>query len=80
MANCYINSLELAIKNKIKTVALPCISTGEFRFPKSEAAKIAISEVDRFLGEHKEKFDKVVFNVYGEENYKIYEKYIRKNF
>lgn len=79
LKSCYINSLELAIKNGIKTIAFPCISTGEFRFPKELACKIAIQTVDIFLTENREKVDKVIFNVYGEEDYKIYEHTIRKN-
>ena len=79
LANCYINSLELAIKNGIRTIASPCISTGEFRFPKELACKIAIQTVDSFLTENREKLDKVIFNVYGEEDYRIYEHNIRKN-
>lgn len=79
LKSCYINSLKLAIENGIKTIAFPCISTGEFRFPKELACKIAIQAVDMFLTENKGKIDKVVFNVYGEEDYKIYEQQIRKN-
>lgn len=71
--------LKLAIENGIKTIAFPCISTGEFRFPKELACKIAIQTVDSFLTENREKIDKVIFNVYGEEDYKIYEHNIRKN-
>lgn len=74
LANCYITSLELAIKNGIRTIAFPCISTGEFRFPKEDACKLAITAVENFLKEHREDFDKVIFNVYGEEDYKIYER------
>ena len=78
LKNCYINSLKLAIKNGIKTIAFPCISTGEFRFPKTLASEIAIKIVDEFLNKYKENFDKVIFNVYGEEDYKIYERNIKK--
>ena len=74
LQECYINSLNLAKENKIRTIAFPCISTGEFRFPKEEASEIAIESVDRFLNENREYFDKVVFNVYKEEDYKIYER------
>ena len=77
LAECYINSLNLAIKNKIKTIAFPCISTGEFRFPKELACKIAINTVDEFLTKYPKNFDKVLFNVYNEEDLKIYEKYIK---
>lgn len=79
LASCYINSLKLAIDNNIKTIAFPCISTGEFRFPKELACKIAIQTIDMFLTENKGKIEKVVFNVYGEEDYKIYEQQIRKD-
>lgn len=77
LANCYINSLKVAIKSGIRTVAFPCISTGEFRFPKEEACKIALLEVEKFLNYNNKYFDKVVFNVYSEEDYKIYERNIR---
>ncbi len=79
LKSCYINSLKLAIENGIRTIAFPCISTGEFRFPKELACKIAIQTVDMFLTKNKGKVDKVIFNVYGEEDYKIYERNIRKN-
>lgn len=79
LRNCYINSLKLAMENGIRTIAFPCISTGEFRFPKEEACKIAILVARDFLKEYSEKFDKIVFNVYGEEDYKIYERNIRES-
>ena len=78
LQECYINSLNLAKENKIRTIAFPCISTGEFRFPKEQASQIAIEIVNGFLNENREYFDKVIFNVYGEEDYKIYERNIRK--
>lgn len=77
LVNCYINSLELAISKGIRTIAFPCISTGEFRFPKTQACKLAILTVENFLKEHREDFDKIVFNVYGKEDYKIYERNLK---
>ena len=77
LINCYINSLKLAIQNGIKTIAFPCISTGEFRFPKTQACKLAIKAVEEFLDTHNEEIHKIVFNVYIEEDYEIYEQYIR---
>lgn len=79
LANCYCNSLQLAIENGIKTIAFPCIATGEFRFPKKLACKIAIQTIDGFLSKYPGKIEKVVLNVYGEEDKKIYEEQIRKN-
>lgn len=77
LVNCYRNSLELALSKGIRTIAFPCISTGEFRFPKDEACKLAILTVENFLKEYREDFDKIVFNVYGEEDYKIYERNLK---
>lgn len=77
LSNCYINSLNLAKENKIRTIAFPCISTGEFCFPKELASKIAIESVEKYLEENKNNFDKIVFNVYSKEDYKIYEQNIK---
>ena len=71
LANCYINSLKLAIENGIKTIAFPCISTGVFRFPKDKACRIAINSVKEFL-EKDNTMEKVVFNVYSDEDLEIY--------
>lgn len=79
LVNCYTSSLKLAIKNGIRTIVFPCISTGEFRFPKDKASKLAILTVNNFLKEHRKSFDKVVFNVYGKEDYEIYERNIKQN-
>ena len=66
LANCYRNSLELAIKNNIKTIAFPAISTGVYRFPIERAAKIAISEVKNFLEKNKS-IEKVIFVCFGKD-------------
>lgn len=73
LENCYKNSLKLAVENKIKTIAFPCISTGVFRFPKKEACKIAIKTVDEFINENRDEIDKVVFNLWSDEDVMIYE-------
>lgn len=75
LSNCYINSLKLAIENNIRTIAFPCISTGVFRYPKDLASKVAIRTVDNFINENKETLDKVVFCLYGNEDYKYYINY-----
>ncbi len=72
LKECYINSMELAKESNIRTLAFPCISTGEFRFPKKEASKIAIETVEEYLKENKKYFDKIVFNVFSNEDYDIY--------
>ena len=49
LANSYKNSLRLAVKNNLKTISFPSISTGAFYYPKHEAAKIASHTINRFL-------------------------------
>src|SRR6058998_3981735 len=39
---CYVNSLKLANAHGIKSVALPSISTGAYRYPMAQAARIAV--------------------------------------
>ena len=72
LKNCYINSLEIAKENNIKTIAFPCISTGEFRFPKELAAKIAIETIKEHLDTNEEYFEKIIFNVFSDEDYSFY--------
>lgn len=69
--DCYTNSLNLARKHNIKTIAFPNISTGIYHFPKEEAATIALYAVQHFA--HKEAFEKILFVCFDEENYRIYE-------
>lgn len=51
LANCYRNSLALAKENGVKTIAFPSISTGVYRFPVEQAAKIAVGVILQFLQE-----------------------------
>lgn len=68
LANCYKNSLTLAIKNLCKTIAFPNISTGIYGFPKKEASIIAVKTVNEFLV--KDQFiEKVIFVCFDEENF-----------
>jgi O-acetyl-ADP-ribose deacetylase len=41
LANCYRNSLQLAVENEIKTIAFPAISCGAYGYPIPHAAQIA---------------------------------------
>ena len=70
LANCYLNSLRLAVENNCKTVAFPNISTGVYGYPKEEAAKIAFQTVAGFLAGN-ESVEKVIFVCFDEDNYKI---------
>jgi len=73
LAACYTACLEKARQHKdIKTVAFCCISTGEFRFPKSEAARIAVQTVCNWLTYFPNEVDRVIFNVFTQEDFNEY--------
>ena len=75
LRDCYRNSMVLADENDIRTIAFPNISTGVYHFPKELAAEIAIRAVQGFL-ENNEKFKKVIFCCFDEENFSIYKSMI----
>lgn len=51
LAACYRNSLALAARHDINTIAFPAISTGVYRFPLERATRIAITEATRFVAQ-----------------------------
>ena len=71
LANCYRNSLQVAVENQIKTVAFPGISCGAYGYPIQEAAQIALKTTREFLA-NADKIDKVLFVLWGEEIYEAY--------
>lgn len=76
LASCYRSSLEIAVKNNLKTIAFPNISTGVYGYPKKAAAEIAVSTVKDFLKTHSE-IDEVIFCVFDWENQSIYSELLR---
>lgn len=75
LRNCYRNSLNLALENRIETIAFPNISTGVYKYPKEMAAKIAFEEVQKFLREDKS-IMRVILVCFDQENYDIYSKLV----
>ena len=73
LATCYKNTLDLCAENGLKSVAFCCISTGVFCFPNKRAAEIAVKTVSEWLGEHKGRIDRVIFNVFKDEDKAYYE-------
>lgn len=73
LANCYYNSLNIAKDLQITSIAFPNISTGVYKFPKSEAAEIAINAVKSFLETENCQLKTVIFVCFDDENYKLYQ-------
>ena len=78
LASCYRSCLELAAENKLESVALCCISTGEFHFPNELAAEIAVQSVKKFF-RLQTGVKKVIFNVFKDLDKNIYQKLLGAN-
>ncbi len=72
LASCYKSSLDLALKNKIRKIAFPSISTGVYGYPADKAAKVAIKTVKDFLNTHPDSFDLVEWVLFDNRTYEIY--------
>ena len=71
-ANCYRNSLRLAVDNRIRSIAFPAISCGAYRYPIRNAAKIAVETTRDFLATI-DKIEKVIFVAATEEILEAYQ-------
>lgn len=77
LASCYRNSLALAAKHHIKTIAFPAISTGVYRFPLEKAAEIAVRETSVFL-EKNPLPEKVIFVCFDEQAFRVYKSLLKQ--
>lgn len=73
LANCYKNSLTLAVAHNVRTIAFPSISTGAYGYPIETASKIAVTTVKNFLDEKKGYVEKVYFVTFSDTDFKIYQ-------
>jgi len=71
LASCYRNSLALAAQKGARTIAFPSISTGAYGFPMDKAARIAASEIEKFL-ERNGSMEKVVLVCFGKSAFDIH--------
>ena len=78
LADCYRNTLDMCAENGLKSAAFCCISTGVFHFPNDRAAEIAVQTVDQWLAGHPGKMDRVIFNVFKDEDRKYYESELQR--
>lgn len=71
LASCYMNSLELAEQQQLRSIAFPCISTGVYGYPKQQAAVIAVN-VCRMFANSAESLREIIFSCYDDESVSIY--------
>src|SRR4030095_1762191 len=71
LANCYRNSLQVAVENGIETIAFPAISCGAYGYPIQKAAYIAVKTTREFLTNN-DNIDTVIFVLSSEDIYETY--------
>lgn len=84
LRHCYLNSLLLALKYGVKSIAFPLISSGIYGYPKDQALQIAISAIGEFLLKHDMDVFLVVYDkksfVLSEKLFSAIEKFIDDNY
>lgn len=77
LASAVRASLALADRQGLKSIALPAISTGVFGFPLERAARIMLTEIQRFL-QGGTKLERVVVCLWGDEAFGIFKRELRR--
>uniref|UniRef100_A0A7M6DPC8 Macro domain-containing protein n=3 Tax=Clytia hemisphaerica TaxID=252671 RepID=A0A7M6DPC8_9CNID len=72
LQRAYKNILELVRRKNIKTVALPCISSGDFGKPNKEDAEVALQSIRDWLEDYACEVDRVIFCLKDPQNFSIY--------
>jgi O-acetyl-ADP-ribose deacetylase (regulator of RNase III) len=72
LADCYSNSLSLALEHGLKTIAFPSVSTGAYGYPTSEAAKVAVSAVRRFVDKHHGGLTRITWVLFDRKTFDAY--------
>ena len=72
LADCYVNSLALAAKHGLRSVAFPSISTGVYRYPIADAARVAVHMASGWLRSHPDAIDLVRLVQFSESDHRVY--------
>ncbi|MCS7479375.1 protein-ADP-ribose hydrolase [Umezawaea endophytica] len=73
LAAAYRSCLDLAAEvESIRTIAFCGVSTGVFGYPKAPAARVALTTTTRWLHEHPDRFDRVVFVAFAADDHDAY--------
>ncbi|WP_297529508.1 O-acetyl-ADP-ribose deacetylase [Thiohalobacter sp.] len=56
LESCYRNAFELALRNDVRSIAFPAISTGVYGYPKEAATRIAVG----VMRAYEDRFDRII--------------------
>ena len=73
LASCYRNSLELAKKYDIHSIAFPAISTGVYSYPLEDAVPIAVQTVSAWLDKNQDYPIAVTMSCFNQQIYLLYQ-------
>lgn len=77
LAGCYQTSLELAMREGLKSIAFSALSTGVFAYPSHEAVQVALNVTRRFLDQHDGAgFERVIFCNFADKDVAAYKSYV----
>jgi len=77
LASCYRESLKLAARHQLRTIAFPAISCGVYGYPLEQAVRIAVRESAAFISENALP-DKIIFACFDGAALKAYEDELKR--
>ncbi|PSN70786.1 MACRO domain-containing protein 1 [Corynespora cassiicola Philippines] len=81
LSGCYRRSLELAVENRLKSIAFSALSTGVYGYPSGEASEVALETVRKFFDEGKaDDMERIIFCNFMQKDEDAYFTNIRKYF
>ena len=72
LASCYQNTMQLAAKNGIATLAFPSISTGVYGYPIALAAEVAVTTIAKAIQQHRT-IESVTICCFSKEDLAVYD-------
>ena len=72
---CYQNSFAVALRNDVRSIAFPAISTGVYGYPKRQATEIAVA----VMREYEDRFERIIACCFSEEDAALYRTVLQKN-
>lgn len=82
LKSCYKRSMDILMKNNLKSIVFPCISTGTYNYPNEEAAQVALNTIRNWLktSDCNNQIERIVFCVFLDKDLEIYKQLLHEYF